>query len=202
MYPGDYRSRAVFGNYPYLFNISLQFAGNPATESIGDVLPDGYGYVRRVVELKVPSNATIDSGNVQQRYQSTANVTTHFFTIQINSTDLLANATNPACTNPLYQIDPWDDQITVNLTNLIPFMIPIMIKDHHRIIPLSTYLLSLYLEHNNHNRTPTRPSQFLIISPAVSTEAIFPPPHPFIYMLMVILHLSLRFLLMSPVTCL
>ena len=96
VYPEDYRSRAVFGNYPYLFNISLQIAGNTITQSIGDVLPDGYGYVRRVVQLKGWSNATIGSSTIQAlNYDNKTNVTTHSFFIQINSTDLLNNATNP-----------------------------------------------------------------------------------------------------------
>jgi hypothetical protein len=119
VYPGDYRSRAVFGDYPYLFNISLRFSGDPATESVGDVRPDGYGYIRRVVQLKGWSNATIGNATITNlKYQSTENVTTHLFTIHINSTDLLDNATNPACTNPLYQINPWKDQIMINLTDL------------------------------------------------------------------------------------
>jgi hypothetical protein len=115
VYPADYRSRAVFGNYPYLFNISLTFAGNSTTQSIGDILPNGYGYVRRVVLLKGWSNATIGNATI---YQQKTNVTIHSFTILLNSTDLLNNATNPACTNPVYQINPWEDQIVVNLTNL------------------------------------------------------------------------------------
>jgi hypothetical protein len=119
VYPGDYRSWAVFGNYPYLFNLSFKLAGNTTTQSIGDVLPDGYGYVRRVVLLKGWSNATIGSTTIQAlNYQSTDNVTTHLFAIQINSTDLLNNATNPACNNPIYQINPWEDQIMINLTDL------------------------------------------------------------------------------------
>ena len=61
VYPDDYRSRAVFGDYPYLFNISLQFPGDQNPESIGDIRPDGYGYSRRVVLLKEWSNASINS---------------------------------------------------------------------------------------------------------------------------------------------
>ena len=119
VYPADYRSRAVFGDYPYLFNISLQFVGSNTTESIGDTQPNGYGYIRRVVQMKEWSNATIGSSTINQlSFKSIDNVTTHVFTIHLNSTDLLANATNPACTNPVYQINPWGDQIMVNLTNL------------------------------------------------------------------------------------
>ena len=119
VYPQDYRSRAIFGDYPYLFNISLQLSGDNTTKSIGDIRPDGYGYIRRVVQLKGWSNATIGSATINALHlNSTANVTTHVFSIQINSTDLLDNATNPSCNNPLYQINPWEDQIMVNLTDL------------------------------------------------------------------------------------
>jgi hypothetical protein len=119
VYPQDYRSRVVFGDYPYLFNISLQLSGDNTTKSIGDIRPDGYGYIRRVVQLKGWSNATIGSTTISAlNFKSTANVTTHVFSIQINSTDLLDNATNPSCNNPLYQINPWEDQIMVNLTDL------------------------------------------------------------------------------------
>src|SRR5208337_5431024 len=58
-YPGDYRSKAVFGDYPYLFNISLQITGENTTRVVGDVVPDEYGYIRRVVEVKGFSNVTI-----------------------------------------------------------------------------------------------------------------------------------------------
>ncbi|MFZ1896875.1 hypothetical protein [Methanoregula sp.] len=119
VYPADYRSRAVFGDYPYLFNISLQFVGSNTTQSIGDLTPNGYGYIRRVVQLKEWSNATIGSSTIKAlKFNSTANATTHLFYIQVNPAELLDNATYPASTNPIYQIDPWEDQITINLTDL------------------------------------------------------------------------------------
>ena len=40
VYPDDYQSRAVFGNYPYLFNISFQMAGSNVTQSVGDIVPE------------------------------------------------------------------------------------------------------------------------------------------------------------------
>jgi hypothetical protein len=118
-YPTDYQSRAVFGDYHYLFNISLQIAGENETRSIGDVIPDEYGYIRRVVKVKNPSNVTIGLPVINAlNMKSTDNVTTHPFTVLFNSTDLLDNTSNPACTNPLYQINPWQDQLMVNLTDL------------------------------------------------------------------------------------
>ena len=118
-YPGDYRSRAVFGDYPYLFNVSLQITGENATRVVGDILPDEYGYIRRVVKVRGYSNVTIGQQVItNMNMNSTDNVTIHNFLVQFNSTDLLANTSNPACKNPLYQINPWQDQMVVNLTDL------------------------------------------------------------------------------------
>jgi hypothetical protein len=120
VYPADYRSRAVFGDYPYLFNISLQFTGANTTESIGDILPEGgYGYIRRVVQLKGWSNATIGKSTITalQQYSTANHTSTHIFWIHLNSTELL-DGTNPACTNLQYQINPWQDQIMINLSDL------------------------------------------------------------------------------------
>lgn len=118
-YPGDYRSKAVFGDYPYLFNISLQITGENTTRAVGDVVPDEYGYIRRVVKVKGFSNVTIGQQVITNlNMVSTDNVTIHNFLVQFNSTDLLANSSNPACKSPLYQINPWQDQMVVNLTDL------------------------------------------------------------------------------------
>ncbi|MGA2699191.1 MAG: hypothetical protein ABSE74_06085 [Methanoregula sp.] len=90
VYPGDYQSRAVFGDYPYQFNISLQMAGDNYTRSIGDILPEGYGYSRRVVKIKETSNATIGIAQIQRFYWSNeTNLTTapetHLFSISTSS---------------------------------------------------------------------------------------------------------------------
>ena len=117
--PQEYLSRVIFGDYPYMFNISLQITGENATRSVGEIIPDKYGYIRRVVKVKGYSNVTIGEpliGNLKMN--STDNVTTHTFTVLFNSTDLLANTSNPASNSPLYQINPWQDQLMVNLTDL------------------------------------------------------------------------------------
>jgi hypothetical protein len=71
------------------------------------------------VEVKGYSNVTIGQQVITYlNMTSWDNVTTHNFLVQFNSTDLLANASNPACYNPVYQINPWQDQMVINLTDL------------------------------------------------------------------------------------
>ena len=59
IYPDDYQTRAIFGDYPYHFNISVTEMGSSYNQSKGDILPDGYGYIRRLVKIKGVSNASI-----------------------------------------------------------------------------------------------------------------------------------------------
>ena len=66
-YPDDYHNRSIFGDYPYRFNISLMQIGDTgSTRYIGDVLPEGYGYIRRFVKIKSMSYATIDAGTTNE----------------------------------------------------------------------------------------------------------------------------------------
>jgi hypothetical protein len=124
VYPNDYQSRAVFGDYPYQFNISLQMAGDNYTRSVGDILPEGYGYSRRVVKIKETSNATIDLAQIKQFYWSNeTNLTyapeTHLFSVYFNCTNLSENG--PDYNNPAYQINPLDplgEGVVINLTDL------------------------------------------------------------------------------------
>ena len=111
IYPIDYRSRAIFGEYG--FNISLIDLGGQ-NRSVGDVLPNGYGYIRRVVKIKGASNATINQSYIQSHnFTKTDNATTHVFSILIDNPTLLGEVTDPA-----YQIDPAREQITINITDL------------------------------------------------------------------------------------
>lgn len=115
-YPSDYQSRLTFSNYPYLFNISLSTFDRTINESIGDIKPDGYGYIRRYIKIKYPSNTTILAPNYRNSGVSggtSDNTTTHVFSVQLNCTDLIWDQTNLA-----YQINPLNDQITVNVSNL------------------------------------------------------------------------------------
>jgi hypothetical protein len=111
-YPDDYQQRVIFGDRPYRFNISLTISDGMMNKSVGDIRPDGYGYIRRIVRLKYPSNATIQAPNFKNSGPS-ANVTKHVFSLNINCTNLIGDERNPA-----YQINPLRDQIIVNITNL------------------------------------------------------------------------------------
>jgi hypothetical protein len=111
-YPDDYQQRVIFGDRPYRFNISLTTFDGMVNNSVGDIKPDGYGYIRRVVKIKYPSNATINAPNFRNSGPS-ANATTHIFSLNLNCTNLIGGERNPA-----YQIDPLRDQIMVNITNL------------------------------------------------------------------------------------
>lgn len=113
-YPDDYHTRAIFGDYPYLFNISYTLADENLTRAIGDTRPEGYGYIRRVIKEKGESNATIGLSKIttSERYWSKENVTQHVFAIHINCSELAEE------THPEYQIDPRRDQMMINITGL------------------------------------------------------------------------------------
>jgi hypothetical protein len=125
VYPTDYQSRAVFGDYPYQFNISLQMAGSNVTQSIGDILPEDtigrsvgtYGYSRRVIKVKEHSNATLDFSNFVVNTGPTPappsslplgiytqNATTQDFSVYFNYTYLLNSG--PDYNSIAYQINP------------------------------------------------------------------------------------------------
>ncbi|ADN35314.1 conserved hypothetical protein [Methanolacinia petrolearia DSM 11571] len=58
----DYHSKVLFGEIPYYYNISLKIENDPVNTT-GNIAPDsGYGYMRRLVKLKEPGYAKIDSG--------------------------------------------------------------------------------------------------------------------------------------------
>jgi hypothetical protein len=126
-YPDDYRKKAIFGDYPYRFNISLQGVGDTSTRFIGDTLPgSNYGYIRREVKIKHFSNATLNQtiyiNDGRFGFNNTENATSHEFSIKINTTELLfGNISNPV-TNPnrdaAYQIDPRSDRISISITEL------------------------------------------------------------------------------------
>jgi hypothetical protein len=114
IYPDDYHSRAIFGDYPYHFNISVLDGESVKGQSAGDVLPDGYGYIRRLVKIKEGSNATIGTALINKFHlNNTENVTTHDFSVLIDNTKLQGNMRNP-----VYQIDTVREQIIINITDL------------------------------------------------------------------------------------
>jgi len=111
IYPDDYHQRAIFGDYPYRFNISILDREKNKTQSVGGIIPDGYGYSRRIAKIKEGSYATIDASSAS--YHKTDNVNTHVFSIEINNSYLLSDITNLA-----YQIDPAREKLVINITNL------------------------------------------------------------------------------------
>ena len=125
-YPDDYRKRAIFGDYPYRFNISLRMDGENTTRYVGEAIPEeDYGYIRRAVLVKGPSNATIDENLIKEKYWSNGtvmqgNYSEDRFTIHFNGTQLLKDCTNvPHEINYRnYQIDPSLDTTVINITGL------------------------------------------------------------------------------------
>jgi hypothetical protein len=114
VYPDDYQTRVIFGDYPYRFNISLYDVEKDQTKTVGDLLPSGYGNIRRLAKIKSMSNATINASVIEAfRYANTENVTQHEFAIQFNNSKLLSEMKDP-----LYQIDLSTDPVTVNITDL------------------------------------------------------------------------------------
>jgi len=125
-YPEDYQSRAVFGDYPYHFNISFAMAGSNVTQSVGEAPPEDFGYSRRVVKVKEHSNATLDFSNCNNaicpaplgRYTLTSlqagNSTSQTFSLYFNYTDLLIDG--PFNNNPAYQINPLSPSGTGKIT--------------------------------------------------------------------------------------
>jgi hypothetical protein len=113
-YPEDYRQRVIFGDYPYRFNISILDIGKNQIQSVGDIVPDSYGNIRRIVKIKGASNATIGRSHfAAHNFTNLDAVTMHEFSILINNTKLLGDITDPK-----YQIDPTRDQVTINITGL------------------------------------------------------------------------------------
>ena len=115
VYPEDYQKKAIFGDFPYRFNISLYDVERNVNRSIGDVLPDGYGYIRRLVKIKGVSNATINktSMSAYNFINDNENVTSHTFSIRVNTPQLYMDMTDLS-----YQIDPVQDRIMINITDL------------------------------------------------------------------------------------
>lgn len=123
-YPDDYQSRVIFGDYPYRFNISLKVAGEDTLRSIGDVVPENYqyGYIRRDVKVKSPSNSTIGKTIIRaHNFNNSENVTLNQFSIVINSSHLLSGKVGENADpnrDIAYRINPNWERIMINITDL------------------------------------------------------------------------------------
>jgi PKD repeat protein len=143
-YPADYRNRLIFGDRPYGFNITLSTFDGLLTRSVGDPRPDGYGYIRRLVKVKYPSNTTVDA----QQLRNWENVTQHVFSFQLNNTELIGGQQNFA-----YQINPRRDQILINLTNLSGARVYTTATNRIALTSISIY-----------RRNPTPPYRFTLVT--------------------------------------
>ena len=115
IYPEDYQQRVIFGDYPYRFNISLKISGEEGVRSVGDILPEGYGYIRRAVKIREGSNATIDKTMIDARsYNNSENVSLNHFSIQFDNKELLEGSIR----NPAYQINYRNERIIINITDI------------------------------------------------------------------------------------
>jgi hypothetical protein len=117
-YPDDYRSRILFSDIPYAFNITLRADdGSFDYHTPDDGIPAGeYGYIRRAVLVKNASSARLNFSNesVLKDYAAdpaTAPGATSTFSVSLNFTDLLAPS-------PAYRIDPFGERITIRIENL------------------------------------------------------------------------------------
>jgi hypothetical protein len=127
-YPDDYHAKAIFGDYPYRFNISISEIGGTPMDmgSVGDPVPDGYGYIRRLVKIKSTTSATLDGRNAYPFQNGhpldihgttiDGNETTHVFAILLNNTEL--TGTESTIRDPAYQIIPGKESFTIHLTDI------------------------------------------------------------------------------------
>lgn len=107
----DYRSRIIFGTYPYHFNITLipiegslfpVYSGEPYNPY------SSYGYIRRVVLIKTPGEYNVDLFDY-----SNPTFNDGLLTVRINSSQLF-----DARRGPIYWTDPMKEELRINLTNV------------------------------------------------------------------------------------
>lgn len=117
----DYRDKVLFGEIPYLYNISLALDGESDVYYAGDgsVVPESqYGYMRRLVKVKEPSVADIDStgfGSHTSVLDKNITSTDADFAVQIPYATLIDRSMSPA-----YRIDPQSEQLTIVLSGMLP----------------------------------------------------------------------------------
>jgi hypothetical protein len=95
----DYRNKLLFntsGQYPYNFNISLT-----GYTPVGSPYPNNAGYIKRAVYIKEPSEAIFSIPENTSRYE-----------VLFDLPDLYNSFRGP-----IYWIDPFTENITINLTS-------------------------------------------------------------------------------------
>jgi len=115
-YPDDYRSRILFSDIPYAFNVTLRADDGSFIYALGEGTPTGeYGYIKRVAMVKSSSSATLDFSNaaVLTNYAdpTVAPGATSTFTVSLNFSELMEPS-------PEYRIDPFGERITILIENL------------------------------------------------------------------------------------
>jgi len=114
----DYRSKAIFGEIPYSYNITLRSLDGRYYHKVGQETPEGYGYIRRVVKIKEPSVAVInDSFKEQYTISPDDNSTTRTFTVRLDFNRLLNASIDPA-----YRIDPRTEPVNITITDFKVFL--------------------------------------------------------------------------------
>ena len=122
-YPDDYKKRAIFGDYPYRFNISLlEVKENKYSFCGGQYVRKLRNHPASRADQGATSNARLQhhNNNTYCAY-SGDNETQHEFSILINNTGLLHGAVR----NPAYQINPAREYPCINITDINSTMYPI-----------------------------------------------------------------------------
>lgn len=123
-YPADYQKRAIFGDFPYRYNISLREAGKDTLRSVGDIIPQYYQYgsIRRAVKIRSGSNATIGKTLIKAyHFNNTEDVQNHRFSIVLNTSSLVFDTVGSQerpTGDAVYRINPLRDRIIINITDL------------------------------------------------------------------------------------
>jgi len=116
--PEDYRSKAIFGDIPYSYNIRLRSLDWTYNYATGDDTPPGYGYIRRVVKIKEPSVAVINGSSFKVQYTTMEdNSTTRTFTVRFDFNRLINQSIDPA-----YRIDPRAEPVNITITDFEEFL--------------------------------------------------------------------------------
>ena len=112
----DYRSKAIFGEIPYYYNISLKIESDP-TNVTGSIAPEfEYGYMRRLVKLKEPGYARIDSANYNITHTNITFENPHVYTgfsIDFDYNDLQNNRS----IGEEYRFRPESEPVSITLHN-------------------------------------------------------------------------------------
>lgn len=154
-YPLDYTGKLIFGDYPYQFNISLQDIDKvdyPTSLSVGEIPPEKYGYMRRVVGIKKPGFAIVDAAIVDNLGYN--------LTIHIPVEDLYFKSLDQT-----YKIDPLTEDFNISLKGfLLPdptFITSVELFKYPGptsiFIPPNSPTIKIYDESGPYPYPPTRP---------------------------------------------